>query len=152
MGGEKVLLSGSAEVAGEEDRNPSPVEAQHQRLLVLSKRRRLVQGDCSIGIEDSEQRRPKPEPLTRHEGAPAGAGTFYGAARVLGSGDPPAIFPELVHAKTREDGAEAARVIGIRMRERHHVEPRRWAVPEKGREHALAYVEPMAACGAAVHE
>src|SRR5213593_3648223 len=115
MGGEQVLLAGSAEVAGEEQRNPSPVETEHQRLLVLSKGWRLVQGDFSVGVEDGEQRRAEPEPLPRHEGAPAGAGALHGTKRVLGAGDPPAVFPELAHGKTREDGAEAARVIGIRM-------------------------------------
>ena len=52
----------------------------------------------------------------------------------------------------RSTARQPARVVGVRMRDRHHVEPRGAAVPEKGRHHALAHVEARAAARPAVHE
>src|SRR6266478_7490129 len=152
MRGKQVLLARSAQVTRQQQREAAPVEAQYERLLVLPKGRRLVEGEGPVGVENGQERRAEPEPLPSHEGAPTGARALHGAQRVLGAGDPAPVLPEFAHAKAREHGTQSARVIGIRMRERHRVEPGRGTIPEKWREHALANVEPVAAGGPPVDE
>jgi hypothetical protein len=51
-----------------------------------------------------------------------------------------------------QHGAQTARVIRVRVGERDHIEATDWAIPEKGREHALAHVEAAAAARPAVDQ
>src|SRR6266568_8622683 len=117
MRGKQVLFAWSAEIARQEKRETAPVQAQHQRLLVLPKGWRLVEGKDPVGVENGHEGRAEPEPLPRHERAPTSARALHGPECVLGAGDPAAVFPKFAHAKAREHGTQAARVIGVRMRE-----------------------------------
>src|SRR5262245_37153773 len=115
MGREEPVLAGRSQVAGEEQREPAPVEAKHERFLVLAPRRRLVERSRAIGPQHGQEHRSEPESLSSRERSPARTRTLDGTEGVLRPCDPAPVFPKLVNAKAGENGAQPARVIGIRM-------------------------------------
>ena len=92
-------------------------------------------------VEHGDERATEPEALAGRQRAAGRAERGQRGHASSARRPRAAVLPELAHAEVAEDGGEPAGVIGVPVRERHHVEARERPVPEERRQHALAHVE-----------
>jgi len=143
---EHTGFSDSSEVPREQNRYPSPIEAEDDGVVVGGS------AGLAVGIHDRHACVAQPHALARAESASGHASASERRERRFAAQAPASALPELAHVEVTQHRAQPARMIRIRMRERDHVEPAHGAVPEKRRHDALADVERTATAGAAVDQ
>ena len=105
-----------------------------------------------VGIQHGDERMADPDALAGSQHTAWRAGLQHGGLHVAATRVPSPAFPELAHVKVTEDRGEAARVVRVRVRERHHIQASDGQVPEERRQHAFADVESARATRTSVDE
>jgi hypothetical protein len=135
-----------AEISRDERRYTTPVEPQDEGIII-----RTGVGE-PVGIQHGDERIADPDALASAQHTAWRAGLQHGRQHVPAARVPSPAFPELAHVKVTEDRGEAARVVRVRVRERHHIQASDGPVPEERRQHAFADVESTRSTRTSVDE